>query len=188
VKFAVSHLLPQQPDIVVSGMNLGENSGTSSIYSGTVAAAREGALWGIPSFAFSVAGSDPTLPSAYAVHAASILGWLASLEEGALLRNRCQVFYNVNFPDCAPSACRGTHVTRQSLAFFDDRYRVTSGDDGRESFQLYGEKHDLETDVEYDSRALLDGYATVTPMSIDATDDGVLALLQKQASPSLLGE
>ncbi len=54
VKFAISYLLPQKPDIVISGINNGENSGLSAFYSGTVAAAREGAFWNIPSFAFSV--------------------------------------------------------------------------------------------------------------------------------------
>jgi 5'-nucleotidase len=183
----VSQLLRERPEAVISGVNFGENSGTSSIYSGTVAAAREGALWGIPSFAFSVAGGNAELPAAYARNAVEIVEWLMSVGSTARGGSSSRVFYNINFPNRAPSQCRGLRVTRQSLAFFDDRYRPIGGDDGAEGFMLYGEKRDLEPDDGFDSRALQNGYATVTPMSIDATHLDALMSLQGLEVPVLSG-
>ena len=123
VKFAVSHLLSKTPDLVVSGMNLGENSGISSYYSGTVAAAREGAFWRLPSIAFSICSGSETYLADYCGMAHRILNHLAldPSTGGSKI-----VFYNVNFPNCKPSLCRGIRATRQSMAYFDDKYRSVS--------------------------------------------------------------
>jgi len=178
VKFAVAHLARERPEAVVAGMNIGENSGISSIYSGTVAAAREGALWGIPSFAFSVAGTIERYAADYAVRALEILEWVMGAEGGALVRRRPRTFYNVNFPACAPSECRGVRVTRQSLAFFDDHYRSAGHTERGEGFLLSGEKRNLEAGREYDSRTLGEHYAALTPLGLDATDPDAFAALQ----------
>src|SRR5690606_32174963 len=70
VKFAISHLMRDNPPhVVVSGPNLGENAGISAVYSGTVAAAREAALWNVPGLAVSLSDHGP-------VHLAYALGWL----------------------------------------------------------------------------------------------------------------
>jgi len=89
VKFAISYLLPQRPDIIVSGMNLGENSGLSAHYSGTVAAAREGAFWKIPSFAFSVCIEGVQWISDYASIVPQIL-------EGILISSKRNFAFNTN--------------------------------------------------------------------------------------------
>ena len=185
VKFAVAFLAKPRPDVVVAGMNIGENSGISSIYSGTVAAAREGALWGIPSFAFSVAGTIERYAADYAVRAAGILEWVMGFAEGELVRRHPRTFYNVNFPACAPSECRGVRVTRQSLAFFDDHYRSAGRTEHGEGYQLYGEKRNLEAGLEYDSRALADHYAALTPLELDATDADTFTALGAEAAPSM---
>lgn len=178
VKFAVSHLLPTHPELIVSGMNIGENSGTSSIYSGTVAAAREGALWSIPSVAFSVTGSELSWVDGYAKRSAELLEWLTELDHGRFIRQHARTFFNVNFPPCPPDQCRGVMLTRQSLAFFDDHYRPVDGAAGQQGYVLYGEKQNLESSLDYDSRALLDDYATLTPMGLDATDHTALSHLR----------
>lgn len=170
VKFAISHLLPARPDLVVSGMNAGENSGISGHYSGTVAAAREGAFWRVPSVAFSMCAHATEFVDAYSRKALDIL---RSIEKNGPGRNGCCVFYNVNFPDCSPASCKGVKVTRQSLAFFDDRYRRVAAD----GYVVYGDKKDLETLDTFDSRALLNKYITVTPLCFDATAEWALPLL-----------
>lgn len=168
VKFAVSHLLTSPPDLVVSGLNLGENSGVSSHYSGTVAAAREGAFWKIRSFAFSVSIEAIDYSCTYAEMIPKIID--------EILRNTKEtattVFYNVNFPPCSPDAVKGTRITRQSMAFFDDKYReiaVSRNGTSNAGYMIYGEKKDLEHSDEYDSRALRSGWITITPMSFDST-------------------
>jgi 5'-nucleotidase len=168
VKFAVSHLLLQRPDVVVAGLNCGENSGLSAFYSGTVAAAREGAFWDIPSVAFSVCQEGERHMKAYASIAAEMLHDIMAVEKR---KKKHGVYYNVNFPRCAPEECAGTMVTAQSLAFFDDRYKTVDVETHhtKKGFVIYGEKKDLEKDNRFDSRALMNGYITITPLSFDAT-------------------
>ncbi len=168
VKFAISYLLPQRPDIVVSGLNNGENSGLSAFYSGTVAAAREGAFWGIPSFAFSICKES----FASAQHYASIIPTM--IDKILEINKTCfpaRIYYNINFPPCEISEVKGTRITWQSLAFFDDRYErieVESHKSG-EGFMIFGEKKDIEFSNAFDSRALMNNIITITPLTFDST-------------------
>ncbi len=176
VKFALSYLLPEKPDAVISGMNDGENSGISGYYSGTVAAAREGAFWRLPSFAFSLSKGEKEYFSEYAKAALDIVDIVMSDIPASprLGRSNMQVYYNVNFPSCAPDKCKGRKVTRQSLAFFDDRYRRIQMEQEQDGFIIFGEKMDVEESEMFDSRALLNDYATITPLCLDSTAHWVL--------------
>jgi 5'-nucleotidase len=174
VKFAVSHLMDRKPDIVVSGMNRGENSGISGFYSGTVAGAREGAFWRIPAFAFSL-DSNENLFDGYSGIALDII--LSILDNKEMRRGGSCLYYNINFPGCPADQCRGIKITRQSMAFFDDRYRRVEIENHPDGFLVYGEKIDLENSDEFDSRALINGYATITPLDFDCTADWALPKL-----------
>jgi 5'-nucleotidase len=177
VKFAISYLLPERPGVVIAGLNAGENSGLSAFYSGTVAAAREGAFWGIPSIAFSLCNGGERYAKEYAVHAAGILWWIVSREQRKKKHN---IYYNVNFPACSPKNCNGIKVTAQSLAFFDDRYEKIDVEAHytKKGYMIYGEKKDLEQSNRYDSCALRHNYITITPLSFDATSSKDYRLLQ----------
>jgi 5'-nucleotidase len=166
VKFALSYLLSERPDAVVSGMNDGENSGISGFYSGTVAAAREGAFWRLPSFAFSLSKGEETFYGGYANAALDIVETIMAAPQPAA---GSQVYYNVNFPSCSPDKCKGRKVTRQSLAFFDDRYRRIETGQGEDGFVIFGEKMDVEESEQFDSRALMNDYTTITPLCFDST-------------------
>jgi 5'-nucleotidase len=179
VKFAMGHLLKQKPDVVVSGMNIGENSGVSSIYSGTVAAAREGAFWQVLSMAFSLCVEGRDHAAHYAPVAAGLLTGIASLSRNGMGNEKNRIFFNVNFPGCNPSEAKGIRVTRQSLAFFDDRYRHDQAEGREDHFWIYGEKQDVEQADDYDSRALMNRYITITPMHFDSTADTALRHLKK---------
>jgi len=170
VKFAVSHLLQKHPDIVVSGLNIGENSGLSAFYSGTVAAAREGAFWNIPSIAFSLCEEGREHLAAYASLVPQLMADIVAADAKRVPHEE-RVFYNVNFPGCSPEKVRGVLVTRQSCAFFDDRYERVEAAAHRtgEGFIIRGEKTNIEPSDEVDSRALMNGYITVTPHSFDST-------------------
>lgn len=183
IKLAISRLLGRRPDVVVSGMNVGENSGISGYYSGTVAAAREGAFWRIPSFAFSMSGDNTALLAGYSRWAADILAHLLKQHARRPFETENRIFFNVNFPSCAPEACKGLLATRQSLAWFDDRYRQVPDANGAERFQIYGEKSDLEPGDLYDSRALLNGWATITPLDFDATAESARLRLSESPLP-----
>ena len=177
VKFAIGYLLPQKPDIVVSGINNGENSGLSAFYSGTVAAAREGAFWNIPSFAFSVCKESFAFARDYAAI-------IPNMIEKIIVANKSlvpsRVYYNVNFPPCPLSEVKSTKVTWQSLAFFDDRYErieVESHKSG-EGFMIFGEKKDIESSNAFDSRALMNNIITITPLTFDSTAHNAIPHLE----------
>ena len=106
VHIAVTGLLDFRPDIVVSGVNLGANMGDDTIYSGTVAAAAEGYLLGIPSVAVS-------LTSKTGEHFQSAIGVAVQIVERFKRRPFAQpVLLNVNVPDVPPESLRGIEVTR----------------------------------------------------------------------------
>jgi 5'-nucleotidase len=168
VKFAVSYLLPTKPDIVISGLNIGENSGISSYYSGTVAAAREGAFWKIKSFAFSICEDGNDYLSCYINLIPEIIEELLLFE--TFFSNK--YFFNINFPSCSPELLKGIKITKQSLAFFDDKYlkvKIDGKKFEKEGFVIYGKKFDVEKDDCYDSRALINNWISITPLSYDST-------------------
>lgn len=170
VKFAVSYLLPQRPDIVVSGINFGENSGLSAFYSGTVAGAREGAFWNIPSFSFSICKESTEYCLEYASLVPDIIEKLLfTIKESDIKEEN--YYYNINFPPCKPSEVKGTRITWQSMAFFDDRYEkieVETHHTG-EGYMIVGDKKDIEKSDAFDSCALMNNYITITPLTFDAT-------------------
>jgi 5'-nucleotidase len=168
VKFGISFLLKERPDAVVAGINAGENSGLSAFYSGTVAAAREGAFWNIPSFAFSLCKGGEHYRRDYAAVAADLLRDLLACER---TKKSHKIYYNINFPPCSVKECRGIRVTSQSMAFFDDRYETIDVESHRtkKGYVIYGEKMDIEASDEFDSRALISRYITITPLCFDAT-------------------
>jgi 5'-nucleotidase len=177
VKFAISYILPQRPDFVVSGMNFGENSGLSAFYSGTVAAAREGAFWNIPSFAFSICKETVEYAKEYASMVPPILKKLIAANQKI---NSNRTYYNVNFPPCKPSAVKSTKITWQSTAFFDDRYEkieVATHESGT-GYMIYGEKKDIEHSNAYDSRALMNNIIAITPLTFDSTAHNAIPLLR----------
>ena len=173
VKFAVCELFKQRKfDLVVSGINNGENAGVSAWYSGTVAAAREAVLWGIPAIAVSVQKQTPTALE-------SSMNWLAQTIQNARYQSMPSgVFWNVNFPSCESAPCLGLQVSRMSTVMFTDYYRVTPAADGHREFQLEGEKQHHASPEHTDDWWLHRGYATLTPLRIDQTSDSELARLQ----------
>ena len=115
VLFAVKHLLKdRKPDIVLSGVNRGTNIADDVTYSGTIAAAMEGCLLGLPSIAFSQAYTQP-----------HPVKWGTATHHGAEVARRAlamdwarNVFINVNFPDVVAASVKGIKVTRQGVRGF----------------------------------------------------------------------
>jgi len=178
VKFAISYLLKSKPDLIVSGLNIGENSGLSAFYSGTVAAAREGAFWNIPSFAFSICVESMKWALDYVQTVPKLIKDILSTKMGVTDENK--IYYNINFPSCRFQEVEGTRVTSQSLAYFDDRYEKIEVETHRtgEGFMIYGEKKDIEVSNGFDSRALMNNHITITPLIFDATAYNAVACLR----------
>jgi 5'-nucleotidase len=163
VKLAVLELMPQRPDLVASGVNLGANIGVNVLYSGTVAAAVEGAFYGIPSVAVSIDDSD-------VVDFDGAARITRRITEQFLARGGPPSLLNVNVPDLSKGPPKGVRVVPQSLKGWREAWERRSDPRGRHYYWLIGveetEDHGLDSDV----AAFDDGYVTVTPILFDLTD------------------
>ena len=172
VKIALHELLPKRPDLVVSGINNGLNTGTNVIYSGTVAAALEGAMYGITSFAVSrhVAKNDEF--RAQARMATTVIRRLAKRYP------RTAAVFNINLP---PNKPKGTLVTATEQTPYDDRYDRRRDPRGNDYFWLHGtppRKLKLNGRAT-DDWAVANGYVAVTPLRRDLTDTKLLGDLSR---------
>ncbi len=161
VILAIHHLLPSKPDLVVSGINLGGNLGENVIYSGTVAAAMEAVLHGVPSFAVSlVARKDPDFRTA-AAFAAEVA--VKVLDEGLPAR----VTLNVNVPR---GEVRGVQFTRQSQKVSQNVIHEQKDPRGRPYYWLDEtlELSNVEPDSDY--AAIMAQKISITPLQVDRTD------------------
>ncbi len=174
VKFAISELHKKVPfDVVFSGVNIGENAGVSAIYSGTVAGAREAALWGLPSIAISLFGRDE-----YTLSLA--IQWACDTVQSEAFRNmNAHSFWNVNFPVVPQGKYKGIRVTPMNLSMFTDHYVLKAG-----KWFIEGEKEVNSMEPHSDDWTLLHGYASLTPMSLDQTAVEEIVNLQALKLPN----
>ena len=165
VKLGVSTLLPFRPDIVVSGINHGSNTSVNAIYSGTVSAATEGTLMGIPSMAVSLAtfnsSADMSLAADVAYDVASRLLEI-KLPAGTLL--------NVNVPPIDRANYRGVKVTRQGHNAWKDGYDVRKDPQGHPYYWLTGEFVTLSEQEDGDDFAVQQGWTAITPIHYELTN------------------
>jgi len=163
VKIAVNELLKERPEIVVSGINLGANVGVNVIYSGTVSAATEAALLGIPSIAVSIDAFKPTDFSA----ATEFIPRLVKLvgREGL----PPGISLNVNIPDRPAGEVRGVKVTRQGSTKCIEKYDRRTDPRNHTYYWLCNSSIERDEDPNADSSALAEGYISVTPIHHDLT-------------------
>ncbi len=165
VKLGVSTILPHRPDIVVSGINHGSNTSVNAIYSGTVSAATEGTLMGIPSMAVSLATFDSSADMSLAAEVAfDIASRLLDLRlpAGTLL--------NVNVPPVDRANYRGMKVTRQGHNQWNDGYEVRIDPQGHAYYWLTGEFVTLTELEDGDDFAVKQGWTAVTPIHYELTN------------------
>jgi 5'-nucleotidase len=163
VKLAVNQLLPEPPELVVSGINLGANVGVNLLYSGTVSAATEAAILGLASIAVSLdTHHDPdfSFAAAFAAH-------LAGRHAGLGLPPATPL--NVNVPARPRAEIRGVRFCRQSQARLVERFIRREDPRGHVYYWQAGETMGREGDVETDHAALEAGWVTITPVRQDLT-------------------
>ncbi|MBE0643192.1 MAG: 5'/3'-nucleotidase SurE [Bacteroidetes bacterium] len=172
VKLGVSTLLKRKPDLVVSGINHGMNTSINVIYSGTVSAATEGAVLGIPAIAMSLASHSLKADmSAAATFARKIAGEVLTrgLPKGTLL--------NVNVPDCPADKIKGVAVTKQGRSWWDDGFETRRDPVGRDYYWLVG-KYVWDDNPLADDVALRANMISVTPLHYSLTDDQLFSDMQ----------
>ena len=173
-------ILARRPDVVVSGMNHGVNLGSDVFYSGTVAAAREGALRGIPAMAFSLeTGGDR---AAACVLAREMVLRLVVARAAPPTAEDVTPLLNVNFP---LGIVRGVRATRLGRRLYADEVVVRHDPRGREYFWIGGPAGARHEPVDgSDTEAIDAGYATITPLMIEATSAAHLGLAAFVAGPA----
>jgi 5'-nucleotidase len=161
VNLAVNGLLADRPWLVVSGINRGANLGDDITYSGTVSAAMEAVLLGIPAVAFSQVGRAAFNYEAATSFAAALVACLRAhpLPPDTLL--------NVNVPESAP---KGYLITRQGKRRYGDAVVEKVDPRGRKYYWIGGSELDFADDPGTDFAAIKDGYISVTPLHLDLTN------------------
>jgi len=183
VKLAVKALLKDKKiDLLISGINHGTNTSINIIYSGTVSAATEGTILGIPSIAISLATYAPnpdfTFAAKFTVKLAEFV-FKNALPKGTLL--------NVNIPPVPENEIKGVLVTHQGSAFWDDYFDLRRDPNGREYYWLTGKFINYEVDdLSADHTAVQNNYISVTPIHFDLTNYKAIDVLKKSGLENLL--
>ncbi len=163
VHLAVTGLLDFKPDMVVAGINNGANMGDDTIYSGTVAAATEGYLLGIPSIAFSLVGRSWEHLATAAGVAAEIV---ARFQRDPTVE---PVLYNVNIPGIAASSLKGIQATRLGRRHKAEAAVRAENPHGEPVWWVGAAGPAADDGPGTDFHAVASGYASVTPLQIDLT-------------------
>lgn len=162
VKLGCFHLDDAMPDAILSGINRGANLGSDVLYSGTVSAAMEGTLMGIPSIAVSCCSGNPQHYESAARYAVKALDYMCAhpLNENMIL--------NVNVPDLPYDQIRGLKPAALAIRRYANDYDERRDPRGRRYFWLSDSIEPL-LEADTDEAWIEQGYATITPISIDVT-------------------
>ena len=173
VKLGIKKLTKSLPNIVLSGINIGSNLGNNIIYSGTVAAAIEGAVSGIPSIAFSL---DSFSPNSFETSKAVVHKVLTLLMDN---KPPAGTILNVNIPNCNLEDLKGYKVTFQGKQYFDDNFDERIDPRGCKYYWMTGKIVDKDEDLECDGFAVKNNYASITPINFEMSNIGYLNELKK---------
>jgi 5'-nucleotidase len=163
VKIGVGSLFKEPPDLVVSGINLGPNTATNVIYSGTVSAATEARILGLPSMAISLGTfRDPDWKYA---------ALLTRRISKAILQHGlpAKVLLNVNVPNLPRAKVKGVKITRMGDSSYAEDFTIRTDPRNQPYYWLAGRYEMTDTDEDTDASALDAGWVTVTPVSYDLT-------------------
>jgi 5'-nucleotidase len=180
VAVGINKILPEKPAIVVSGINRGANIGDDVTYSGTVSAAMESTILGIPALAISLASQPRKVSPCHFDTAAQVARKMAryvldtSLPYDTLL--------NVNVPDVPYDHVKGMKLTRQGKRIYDNSIQETFDPHGEKHYWIGGGQPYWEHGEDTDIQAVQDNYVSITPIHLDLTNYDALKFLSAQLS------
>ena len=169
VMLALETLMPERPAFVFSGVNHGPNMGEDVLYSGTVAAAMEGVMLGVPGIAVSFAGHDPETMATYRDILAGLVRRITSAPDFPR-----DTLLNINLPAVPASAVRGTRVTRLGSRVFSESLTRMQDPWGREIFWIGGGTITWTGGEDSDHAAVAEGCIAVTPLHMDLTNYSIM--------------
>lgn len=174
VALALGALLDQRPDFVLSGVNHGPNMGEDVLYSGTVAAAMEATILGVPSVAVSYAGEDSSGIAEYGALLEDLLPQLVGQREFPR-----ETLLNVNLPPISPAAVKGVRITRLARRVYVDSLTRATDPRGRPYYWIGGGGVEWTAPEGTDFHAVDRGYVSVTPLHLDLTNHALLADVER---------
>jgi 5'-nucleotidase len=172
IKLGCNRLLDRFPDLVVSGINQGPNTAVNVLYSGTVSAASEACILGLPAIAVSLCSWDPEADFEAAGHVACRVAERV-LEHGL----PDSVLLNVNVPVGSQNELAGVEVTRQASARWEEEFSPRVDPFNRTYYWLTGRFVNLDDGLDSDLAAIDRGYVSITPLRLDLTAHDYLGTL-----------
>jgi len=179
VKIAVQQLLAETPDIILSGINLGANTGINVLYSGTVSAATEGTFLGISSAALSL---DAMKDADFGFAAGFSRKIIDYIKDNKVNKNTA---LNVNIPAVPEKEIKGVSLARQSLTIHREKYEQRIDPRGNVYYWLTGEFSPDERAADTDTALLKQNMITITPITYDLTCLGVLERMKTIPLPQV---
>jgi len=188
IYLGVHHLLETKPDLILSGVNRGANLGTDVFYSGTVAAAREGALMNIKSYAFSLVNMtggqlDEKEPFRFEM-AAQIARSVVDQTKDFPFPPHSLI--NVNIPNVSQEKIKGIEIARQGFRHYKTEVTRSVDPRGKEYFWVGGAYKGFEKSATSDCHAVQEGYVSLTPLTIDCTFESFFNNLKTEYKPGSL--
>ena len=164
VKLAVNQILERKPDLCVSGINHGSNSSINVIYSGTMSAAIEAGIEGIPAIGFSL------LDYSWNANFEATKKFVKTIAENVLNEGLPKdVVLNVNIPNLSNQELKGIKICRQARAYWEEEFDKRKNPQGRDYYWLTGKFVNLDHGEDTDEWALKNGYVSVVPVQFDLT-------------------
>jgi len=164
-KVAIKELLNEKPDLIISGINLGANLGQNLVYSGTIAAAYEGSILGIPSVAISL---DTLIVESFAASKFVAI----SIAKHLLKHNPPKgTMLNINVPNIAQEDIKGFLITKQGKQNFTDTFEKRIDPRGHEYYWIKGKMVNNDISIDYDGEAVASGYVSITPVHFNITNE-----------------
>ena len=164
VKIAVNEILNRKPDLCVSGINHGSNSSINVIYSGTMSAAVEAGIEGIPAIGFSL------LDYSWDANFEPVKSYVKQIAQGVLEKGLPEgVILNVNFPKLSKEDIKGIKICRQAKAMWQEEFDKRTNPQGKEYYWLTGKFVNQDKGTDTDEWALENGYISIVPVQFDLT-------------------
>ena len=167
-KIALKSILNYKPDLIISGINQGANLGRNLIYSGTVSAAYEGAILGIPSVAISLDSfkNDNFKCSKFVARSIAKYVLKHNPPKGTML--------NVNVPNIDIDSLKGYLITQQGNQYFVDDFEKRDNPRNETYYWMKGRIIDEDSSIDFDGRAISEGYVSITPIHFNLTNSSYL--------------
>lgn len=174
VKIAIDKILHRKPDLCVSGINHGSNASINVIYSGTMSAAMEAAIDGIPAIGFSLC--DFSFEADFEASKFYIEKIVRNMMDAGLPKD---ALLNVNFPKLPLSEIKGMRICRQAMAKWEEEFDERKDPSGKNYYWLTGKFVNHDQGIDTDVWALDNGYVSIVPVQFDLTHHHAISFINQ---------